>query len=278
MQNLIITNLGQELMAKLIVGAAKATFTQVVTSSHEYEKSDLENLTQLEEIRQTAQVSHVSKTSATSVEVLASMDNSQLTEGYYIRTLGLYAEDGTGSEILYGVSIDNENPDYMPAFAGRTATGVSYRLRTKVDNSDQITIEVNPATTPTIEQVESIERIIEMHKAEQVYAAAGAHGLRVHNEVLQYKNAEGAWSDVDAAPKNSLKLQIGGEKPETGPWIWFDTQMSDLKPDPEIVLQLTEGNDADVQAEVEQKNYNVDNGTTDENQITDGKIYVEVID
>lgn len=77
---------------------------------------------------------------------------------------------------------------------------------------------------------------------------------------------------------SSLKLQVGGENPGDGPWIWFDNQMTDVQPEQEIVLVLTEGSDGEVQAEVDGKNYNVENATLDEQQITANNIFVDVID
>ena len=94
------------------------------------------------------------------VELLAAVDNSQLTESYYIRCLGLYAKDADENEILYGISVEYANPDYMPAFEGKTVSGISFRLNTKVNNSEQVILEVNSAATPTMEQIESLQDMI----------------------------------------------------------------------------------------------------------------------
>ena len=44
MQNLVITNAGQELMTSLITKGTTASFTKIATSEHAYEKEELGNL------------------------------------------------------------------------------------------------------------------------------------------------------------------------------------------------------------------------------------------
>ena len=219
MQNLIITSSGQELTAKLIAGTSTATFTKVCTSDYDYSGISLENLTELNDVKQTALVSKVSRTDTTIVEVLAAINNTNITTGYYVKALGLYAKGSDNIEILYGVSIETENPDYMPAYGGKTVSGISYRLNTKVDNSEQVTIEVNPAATPTMEQMETVQNTINTHKLEGVYGEVGVHGFRYFNDELQVQNDEGEWVDIETggggiSPSNviSPKVKVGNGK------------------------------------------------------------------
>lgn len=160
MQDLIITNAGQALMAKLIAGETTANFTRMLSSSHDYSGVELTTLTSLEDVKQDVLVSGISVTSDTTVEVLARMDNTALTEGYYIRTIGLYAADEDGNVILYAVSIADTNADWMPAFGGTTPTGYSYTFNVKVSNSSAITLVIDPAAVPTMEQVSALETIV----------------------------------------------------------------------------------------------------------------------
>ena len=219
MQNLVITNSGQELMSKLIAGTTTATFTKIAGSDHDYSDVSLEGVTELEDVKQTALISKVSRTDLTLVEVLAALDNSSLTEGYYVRALGLYAKDGDGTEILYAISIEPTAPDYLPAFSGKTVSSITYRLITKVDNSEQVTLEVNPGAFPTIEQVDNIQRMIETHIETGVYGETGVHGFRYYNDTLQVQNSEGEWVDIESggggiAPSNvsDLKIKVGNTK------------------------------------------------------------------
>jgi len=158
MQGLVITNKGQELISKLIAGTARVTFTKIATSDYDYSAAVLEELESLSEIKQEALVSSVTVTDTSLVEVLARIDNSSLTKGYYVKIVGLYAKDSsTSEEILYGVSLADEVADYMPVFGGKTVTGITYRLNVKVDNSGSVSLVIDPAAVPTMEQVEALD-------------------------------------------------------------------------------------------------------------------------
>lgn len=216
MQNLVITGKGQELTAKLIAGTSTATFTKIATSSYDYSTATLENVTELYDIKQTALVSKVSRTDTTIVEVLAKIDNTNLESGYYVKALGLYAKGSDGVEILFGISIETDNPDYMPPQSGTTVSGISYRLNTKVDNSNQVTIEVNPAASPTMEQFEGLEQVIDTHAGTGVYGSDGVHGFRYYNDTLQVKNEEGSWVDIETGGGGISPSNVTDAKVKTG--------------------------------------------------------------
>lgn len=217
MNDLVITNKGQELIAKMIAGTSTATFTKVETSSHDYSGETLENLTSLVDVEQSSLVSKTTRTDTTLVEVLAAFDNKEVSTGYYVKAIGLYAKDSDENEILYAVATD-DNPDYMPEYGGKTVSGISYRLNTKVDKSSQVTIEVNPAATPTIEQVDAIDVKVDTHTSVNVYGETGVHGFRYYNETLQVKNDEGEWVDIESgggiSPNNvsDFSIKVGNGK------------------------------------------------------------------
>lgn len=216
MQNLVITNSGEELTAKLIAGTTTAAFTKIVASEKDYSGVDLKSLSELSDVKQTVFVSSVTRTDTTMIEVLAAMDNSKLTTGYYTRALGVIAEDANGNEILFAVSIETDNPSYLPPFSGKTVSSVTYRLNIKVDNSEQVKIEVNPGAYPTLEQLNNVQESIEIHTSNQIYGETGVHGLRYYNDEFQVMNDSGEWVEVESggggiAPSNVLdpKIKIG---------------------------------------------------------------------
>ena len=219
MQDLVITNQGQELIAKMIAGTSTASFTKIQTSDYDYSAASLKDLTSLYDVKQEALVSSVSRTDTTMVEVLAAINNSNLDSGYYVKALGLFAKDIEDNEILYAVSIETDNPDYMPAFGGKTVSGITYKMNTKVDISSQVTLEINPAAVPTMQQVQNIVVAISTHENETIYGEVGVHGFRYYNEQLQVKNEEGEWTDVESggggiSPSNvsDLKIKVGNQK------------------------------------------------------------------
>lgn len=197
MENFIITNSGKELQARMVAGDATAKFTKISTSAHDYSGENLEALTELTDIRQTVPVSSVIRKEAALVVVTSSIDNSSLEDGYYVRALGLYAEDDEGNEVLFAVSTSGEYPDYMPPFSGGTLSAVTYDMNIKVDNAEQVSIEVNLAATATIEEVEKIvKREIDTHAVGTVSGEDGAHGLRCHDGRLEVMDKNGKWTQM----------------------------------------------------------------------------------
>lgn len=219
MQNLIITNSGEELTAKLIAGTSTATFTKVASSDYDYSAVELKSLVELNDIRQEAVISGVSRTDTTMIEVLAAMDNSELESGYYTRALGVYAKDSDGNEILFAVSIETENPSYLPPFSGKTVSSITYRMNIKVNNAEQVKIELNPGAYPTMEQLEDVQNTVKAHTFETVYGETGVHGLRYYNDEFQVLNENGEWVEIESggggiAPSNVIdpKIQVGNQE------------------------------------------------------------------
>ena len=171
MQNLVVTSKGHELTAKLLAGTSTATFTKIAASDYDYSGVSLEHVTELYDIKQTALVSKVLRTDTAMVQVLAKLDNTGLTSDYYVRALGVYAVDSDGTEILFGISIETDplNLDHMPIQVGNIISGIDYVLNVQVDNSDQVTIELNPAASPSMSQFEELERVIDTHTGKGVY-------------------------------------------------------------------------------------------------------------
>ncbi len=220
MGELVVTNKGKELIAKLIQGSETINFTRIKTSIHDYSSDNLEDLTDIEEVKQESMISSVEKTDNTIVEVIAMINNSTLQEGYYIKTIGLYAQDSNSNEILYGVSIAGKYPDYMPSYSGKTVSSISYKLITKVDNSEQVNIEINPSAIPTITQINELKQVVietkelfNKHITEEIASEKGSHGFKYdENELkLKYKK-NGAWKDIPTGQQAETEINKHKEK------------------------------------------------------------------
>lgn len=209
MQNLVVTRLGEELIAKLIARVTTIAFTEVQYCECDYSNSDLKELTELSNVKQIAKISNTTRTSVATVQVQAAIDNLKLDDGYYIRTMGVIAEDGDGNRILFGVSIEPDNPSYMPPFSGKTISSITHTLNIRVDNSDQVKIEVVPGAYPTIEQFNSVKELINSHALEAVANEQGCHGLRYFHGEFQTRDTTGNWvTAVNAYTKTQTDERV----------------------------------------------------------------------
>ncbi len=153
---LIITGKGQALIAKMIAGTGEAEFTRIATSSMAYDPDQLEKLDELADIRQTSLVSSIERVNEVSIKIEGAFDNTELTQGYYMRTLGLYVDDPEEGEILYAVTTETTGNCYMPPYNGVTVSGVQIELITTVGNADHVSLEVDAAATATIENIREL--------------------------------------------------------------------------------------------------------------------------
>lgn len=161
MKQTIITNAGQSLMAQLLSGK-QTTFTKVVFSSQTYNESQLKNLTSVASVKQQSIVSRIVRTNSSTVQVEAAITNENLTQGYYLNTIGLYAKNPDGGEILYSVTIADD-ADYVPAYNGITSTGIYIKLITTVSNSVNVSVNVDPSAVATIGDFNRMEETLEYH-------------------------------------------------------------------------------------------------------------------
>lgn len=151
----VITKQGRELMAKLLAGGTTTQFTKIVVSSTVYSDAQLENLTALTNIKMTAPAQAYGNNTAT-VAVTAAIENTGLTAGFYVNTVGLYAVDPQKGEILYSVSSAKEN-GYMPADTGVSKSGFNFKIYVEIGNASQVNLEVDPAAYATQGDLERLK-------------------------------------------------------------------------------------------------------------------------
>ena len=190
-RQLIITNKGQALMAKLIAGTANVTFTKVAASSTTYSDSQIPGLTGLSNIKQQVAVSKVTKINSVAVQVDAAMENSALTTGYYMNSIGLYANDPDDGEILYAVAGANVGA-YMPPYNGITVSGAYLKLVTTVSNASNVSMTVDPAAVATVGDINALQAEITDIQSFIGYTDADIYGVEVDFKNKKFTRLAGA--------------------------------------------------------------------------------------
>ena len=159
---LTITNKGQALMAKLIAGKTTVEFTKVSSSTNVYTEAQILALTSLANIKQTVKISKITRTNNVAVQIEAAMENSNLTSGYNMNSIGLYAKDPDEGEILYAVAsvTTTDKGAYMPPFNGLSVSGAFLKLTTTVSNSNNVSLTVDQAATATVGDIVDLQKQI----------------------------------------------------------------------------------------------------------------------
>lgn len=158
---LITTQNGRALIARMLAAEEKISFTKVRSSDAVYTLEELESLEELGSIKQTSEVSKVTRTNPTTVKVETVFTNTELTEGYNMRTVALYAQDGNGGELLYAAAVETSGNCFIPAFGGVTVSGAYIQLITTVSNAENVTLEVDNSVFATIGDIRELQRQID---------------------------------------------------------------------------------------------------------------------
>lgn len=215
---LVITKSGQDLLAKILVDGGKLEFSRVCVSDSEISEDGLEQLSELPEIRQESAVLDVTKTSGSAVKVEASFSNREITSGFFMRTLGLFAKDGE-NEVLYAAAVELSGHCYMPPYNGVTVSGALVQLVTTVGNADNISFDIDPAGTATITRLN--EEISKHNSDENAHAGRFATAEHTHtvSEITDFPTnlpANGGNADTVGNQSISTSNEVGLRKISAG--------------------------------------------------------------
>lgn len=138
---MVLTKQGRDLQAKVQSGV-NLNFTKVSIGDGQHTQN-------LEEI--TALLNPLRDLGITGIQVEpgqckihSSITNEGLTQGFYVRELGLYAYDPDLGEILYAVALATES-DFLPAANGTTAVVSDFEITVIVGNATNITANISNA-------------------------------------------------------------------------------------------------------------------------------------
>jgi microcystin-dependent protein len=135
---LTLTNIGYALQIKAQAGT-ELKFTRVALGAGVLPPGTLLNtLTALNNEKQTAAISNL-VVGGKSVQIKVNFSNKNLTENYYLRELGIFANDPDKGEILYAVANAGNAADYMPAYDGAEAIEQVFTIELSVGNAANVT-------------------------------------------------------------------------------------------------------------------------------------------
>ena len=209
-KKVVITQKGQALMAKLMSGSGTVEFTRIAVSSTSYSDSQLEGLASLSNIRQTASVSKVLRTNEVAVQVEGAVTNTELTTGYYMETIGLYALDPQDGEILYAVTNASVS-GYMPPYNGRTPSGAFFKIVTTIGNADNVNLQVDPAAVATIGDISDLQNQISNLEAYVGYQDESIVGIEADLQNRTVTRIAGAVNRTPGQSFDDIKA-FGGRK------------------------------------------------------------------
>lgn len=147
----IFTTAAQSIAARLIANKTTAKFTKAeISTTNLFNQSvtELQVLTSLDNVQQTADINTVTVVNNNTVNVNVAIDQTKAPNDYQMNSVGLFAVDGDGKEVLYSVTV-LKDPVYIHQDAVGSALGID--LATVVGQSSNVDLSINPAGAVTNE-------------------------------------------------------------------------------------------------------------------------------
>lgn len=141
--NVILTEIGQQILSKVQAGVGAITVTRIVTGGTIIPYAQLYKATSIPDIKQECTIISVN-TDMKGSEISVSVSNEALEESYSLYTLGIYVThpDFEGEQLYLVAECDISNPDVVPLPSVTVAT-LYYSLYMVHNNTDQIIINVD---------------------------------------------------------------------------------------------------------------------------------------
>lgn len=255
----IFTTAAQSIAARLIANKTTAKFTKAeISTTNLFNQSvtELQVLTSLDNVQQTADINTVTVINNNTVNVNVAIDQTKAPNDYQMNSVGLFAVDGDGKEVLYSVTV-LKDPVYIHQDAMGSALGID--LETVVGQSSNVDLSINPAGAVTNEalkvtladyvktdDVKSLipETVIDGSKPADFKEAVTLEKGAVDgagNAIATAKNV----SDGDAATLTSAKeyadAQVGDKVKDADTANWQKTKISADDGSPKSFLYAKDG-------------------------------------
>lgn len=151
---LVLTKKGQLLQAKVGTGVVLALTKMKLGSGVLPEGTSLEDLTDLVTPKQNIGIAAKEVlTDQKMCKISATITNVGLSAGYYVRELGVFANDPDDGEILYAVTSDSA-PDYLPPEGGSTAVSQEFAVYIAASNASDVNVSIDTGALATMGYVQ----------------------------------------------------------------------------------------------------------------------------
>ncbi|WP_282801209.1 hypothetical protein [Secundilactobacillus kimchicus] len=167
----ILTAKGLEFATKAANGDFKFNITKVETSGTDLSdksEADLKALTALPDVIGTGSIvgRDDGKKDNGVVGTQVQITNIGLEKSYTLNTFGLWAKaDGEDTEYLYAIAVaEKDHGEYIPDFNDKVTLTFGVTIYVIVGDTDQVTVQFDPAGLATIEFVENAVAGIDLSK------------------------------------------------------------------------------------------------------------------
>lgn len=146
----VLTDDGLELLNKAQAGLERVQFTRIGIGDG-YASAELHTLTALVSEKLSLPILEVKLVGDGQSQVKASISNQDLTEGLYVREIGLFAKGSTGEEILYAVANAGSLADYLPPSNGVDVVEEIFNFITVIGTAQDVSAVIEEQALVTVD-------------------------------------------------------------------------------------------------------------------------------
>ena len=140
--NLMLTKQGKVLQAKAIAGSTLTITKMKLGSGIIPDGVSPEDLTDLIQPKQALELTAISVNGGLA-KIQSIVTNAELSEGYYIRECGVFANDPDVGEIMYAIMTDT-SPDFLPSASSSVVISEEFSINVVTENMANITAIIDP--------------------------------------------------------------------------------------------------------------------------------------
>lgn len=163
--NLMLTKQGKLLQAKAIAGSTLTITKMKLGSGIIPDGVSPEELTDLVQPKQVLGLTAISVNGGLA-KIQSIVTNAELSEGYYIRECGVFANDPDVGEIMYAIMTDT-SPDFLPSASSSVVISEEFSINVVTENMANITAIIDPEGIVTVANARKIaeDKVAEHNEA-----------------------------------------------------------------------------------------------------------------
>ncbi|WAE46000.1 hypothetical protein OUY26_05325 [Levilactobacillus brevis] len=238
----ILTTAAQSIAARLIANETTAKFTKAeISTTNLFNQSvtELQVLTSLDNVQQTADINTVTVINNNTVNVNVAIDQTKAPNNYQMNSVGLFAVDGDGKEVLYSVTV-LKDPVYIHQDAMGSALGID--LETVVGQASNVEISVNPAGAVTNEILKAtLADYVKTDDVKSLIPATVIDGSKPADFKESVTLEKGAVDGTGNAIATTKNLADGDAQTLTSAKAYADTKVSGKADDSKVVHDNHDG-------------------------------------
>lgn len=235
-QYTIMTNAALALIKQLVDAKNRIKSFRAVASDAYHFTDDQEaiaEMTAVDSVKQDGVIQDIQDDGDTKSYIQIDFDQSKIDTAYQLQTVGLFATDEKGKEILYAVEC-LEHPQYMDV--STTMDMNSHFIHIIVGNTQQLDVSLTPAGTVSVAQLESkLTDYVKTDDVEKLIPATVIDGSKPADFKEAVTLEKGAVDGAGNAIATTKNLADGDATTLKAAKAYADTQASDKVKDADTV-------------------------------------------